>query len=789
VHTGWLFGKTHVVPAESVEVSEHGRRIRLPYSEDKVKDAPAYDADAEMTEDKERAAMPLAEEQVKVGKSEVEAGGVRLRKDFGGYQQFRCRSVKDGRQPRQAVRVGDRSKGDHPLLHDADSVHEGRLAMARLCQSVLARVASGLQRTVAFCHNSPVVNSVYPKERKRVRFSRPGGYIQILLLAISALVFWAHSLQGQELDWVRFAGSPGYDEAASICLDQAGDGYVSIMAESPFYGGDLEYTNVNRFAMFITKFRKDGQQLWSAQMEATDFNQKAPLISVATNGTVLVAGAFSGNLTWYHGGGPYSNLTLCTSSSGFDIFLLRMDSAGGLLSGNVYGRMTDQSCTGLACGPDGTVYLAGGHKGWAEFGPIVVNTQSDGVGGGHWIGRFDSNGVPMWVVSLATPNWSLSGPSVTTDPQGNVIVAGPFSQTLKIGTTNLTGPDQEIYVAKFSPQGNPLWIQQGSGQGGTTVSAVTTDPAGNVFVAGSMFMGIWGPNTNTIRFGGSLEITAPAFVVKFDPAGTPVWAQRTIELTSLATGPDASLYGIGLNRISRTNDVFRWDTQGSLSWARCLADSEIGSAGGIAVDGQGAIWVSGASFHSGPSFFQTPVYGATDGAVARFSSHGPTLPRILLQPADQSVTAGGDAVFTVEVEPSPDLVFRWMKGGVELANQGRVTGADSPRLSITGAERADEGVYAIRVQNPGGSVVSATALLHVLASIQFTSIQQFNNDLVRLTFAGNNGFTYRFEGSEDLATWYLITNSGPNSLTLGEIIIVDGPVAERSQRFYRAVLK
>jgi uncharacterized protein (TIGR02271 family) len=135
VRTGWLFGKTHVVPADSVEVSKHGGRIRLPYTEEKVKEAPAYETDAEMTLEKEQevyryygissrmgrtgttgatgvtgatsgattgraierertagtgaaahthareeASIPLAEERLRVEKREVEAGGVRLRK-------------------------------------------------------------------------------------------------------------------------------------------------------------------------------------------------------------------------------------------------------------------------------------------------------------------------------------------------------------------------------------------------------------------------------------------------------------------------------------------------------------------------------------------------------------------------------------------------------------------------------------------------------------------------------------------------------------------------------------
>jgi stress response protein YsnF len=115
VKTGWLaLGKTHVVPAEGIELNEEMEAIKLPYPEDFVKHAPVYEADLELTEDIEReiyayyrsagetswgavranssseptrtlgsgeeVRMRLSEERLKVGKREVPAGGVRLRK-------------------------------------------------------------------------------------------------------------------------------------------------------------------------------------------------------------------------------------------------------------------------------------------------------------------------------------------------------------------------------------------------------------------------------------------------------------------------------------------------------------------------------------------------------------------------------------------------------------------------------------------------------------------------------------------------------------------------------------
>ena len=118
VKTGWLgLGKAHVVPALGAQVSETTRKIRLPYTADMIKNAPTfadqdeinYDAEGRIEEyyrshgyaglpdacacstddvDTERgdrvendeARMTLSEEEVKIGKREVEAGGIRLRK-------------------------------------------------------------------------------------------------------------------------------------------------------------------------------------------------------------------------------------------------------------------------------------------------------------------------------------------------------------------------------------------------------------------------------------------------------------------------------------------------------------------------------------------------------------------------------------------------------------------------------------------------------------------------------------------------------------------------------------
>lgn len=125
VKTGWLMGKTHVIPAAQAQVDSGSQTITVPYPESRIKDAPSFGTDAELSPDDEEEiysyygvdrstapsptglptgeqtgtsgtsdrgtteydttetgerSMRLSEEELQVGKRPVEAGSVRLRK-------------------------------------------------------------------------------------------------------------------------------------------------------------------------------------------------------------------------------------------------------------------------------------------------------------------------------------------------------------------------------------------------------------------------------------------------------------------------------------------------------------------------------------------------------------------------------------------------------------------------------------------------------------------------------------------------------------------------------------
>lgn len=53
--TAWLLGKNHIVPAAEAQVDVEKKTIQVPFTVEFLKDAPTFDAAAEITEEQERA--------------------------------------------------------------------------------------------------------------------------------------------------------------------------------------------------------------------------------------------------------------------------------------------------------------------------------------------------------------------------------------------------------------------------------------------------------------------------------------------------------------------------------------------------------------------------------------------------------------------------------------------------------------------------------------------------------------------------------------------------------------
>src|SRR5215831_17445164 len=94
--------------------------------------------------------------------------------------------------------------------------------------------------------------------------------------------------------------------------------------------------------------------------------------------------------------------------------------------------------------------------------------------------------VHMWSKAFGSAT-NDQGNAITKDASGNVYLTGSFTGTVNFGSQNLTcvaGSDGCVFLAKFGPDGTPIWSKNFSYDYGAG-KAIATDAAGNVFLAGT----------------------------------------------------------------------------------------------------------------------------------------------------------------------------------------------------------------------------------------------------------------------------------------------------------------
>ncbi len=104
-------------------------------------------------------------------------------------------------------------------------------------------------------------------------------------------------------------------------------------------------------------------------------------------------------------------------------------------------------------------------------------------------------------------------------------------------------------------------------------------------------------------------------------------------------------------------------------------------------------------------------------STAAVNGNGPVAPYLTTQPANQTVTAGQTATFSVAATGTAPLTYRWQKNGADI------TGATSSSYSTPVTTAADDGeMFRVMVSNTAGNVTSNSAMLTVNAGTANSSV-------------------------------------------------------------------
>jgi hypothetical protein len=320
------------------------------------------------------------------------------------------------------------------------------------------------------------------------------------------------------LEWGTFYGGTGDDHKPNLANDPDGNIYMSFATSYSNPSVNIVTTGAYQltretynddYSPFLVKFDSTGQRLWATHFGKsveTLYPRTAPSISCDPSGNIFIMADTmfakfdaTGQLSWAKGLPGYTEFAYRTAAIQCDP------------SGNVY-------MTGIAHAGQNTVFgTAGTYKDTVSGGYDVFLMKYNSAGTRLWGTFFGGEG--------GEENYGGFNP-VICDPSGNVFLTGRTQSLNGITTAgcyqSVFGGETDAFLAKFNDQGQLLWSTYYGGEQVENGGSLAADQVGNVFLAANTKSetGISSANSFQDTLGGGNDF----FVAKFNGAGERLWA-------------------------------------------------------------------------------------------------------------------------------------------------------------------------------------------------------------------------------------------------------------------------
>ncbi|MBI2927510.1 MAG: hypothetical protein HYY24_17580 [Verrucomicrobia bacterium] len=463
----------------------------------------------------------------------------------------------------------------------------------------------------------------------------------------------------------------------------------------------------------------------------------------------------------------------------------------------------DETATCPSCEPMWLIASADGSS-WTNSLRPRVETLLDLQAAAYGKGRFVVAGAPKAGVAPPVPfltstdgaNWLPVDWTITEPVSRLMYVEDRFVGVA--GTSILTSPDgltwsQQEHVSSAPLEGLDFdRIYVAVGEQGTILTADAAFGQWQSRSSGTV------KNLHSVAHGNS------HFVAVGD-TGTVAISQGGVEWDSFGLGIPEALrdiaFGNGLfvvagdGGILSSPDGFDWSIRQTGTWSGVTFSRGLfvaaNSEGLIAHSADGTDWVVNPIQPELPPFISGPalrrVFWAADtflvvgdsAALLQSDPWNVEPPKILQQPVQQNVLAGGSGTFSVEAQGVAPLRYRWRKNGID------VPGATDRIHTLTQVQPGDGGLYTVVVSDGYGSVTSVPAALIVGARAVLAVSPDPASALLLHGLVERN---YRVEYADELhgpgTVWRPLTTF---PLAVSPSPVTDPTATDAATRFYRAV--
>ena len=321
------------------------------------------------------------------------------------------------------------------------------------------------------------------------------------------------------------------------------------------------------------------RQVWTRQYGSAEVD-KGMTIARDASDNVIVSGITQGNLDGK------------TNSGQQDVFVSKYSTDASKQWTVVYGSAQDDVATGVATDVEGNIYVTGFTDG------AIFDGQTNTGSSDAFISKLDADGNSVWTVLLGTAAQDKSY-GIVVDATNTIFIAGETYGDLEDANNGLN----DVFVAAYNTLGIQQWIRQIGTSGSDFARGIVLDGTEGVFIAGGT-EGVLGDEDPTP---GDPVVNSDAFVAKFDPSGTRVWARQIgtqgAEWAEAVAASDGKAYitgmvltyAIGSDPALGLRDAFLagFDTDSSLLFTRQFGGSQYDTGMAVGVDSSNNIYVTG----------------------------------------------------------------------------------------------------------------------------------------------------------------------------------------------------
>ena len=250
----------------------------------------------------------------------------------------------------------------------------------------------------------------------------------------------------------------------------------------------------------------------------------------------------------------------------------------------------------------------------------AMDGQINAGAGDMFITKYDVVGVKQWTRQLGTASYD-SATAITSDAAGNVYVAGWTGGALD--GQSFAGL-YDLFITKYNSAGVKQWTRQLGSASADYASAITIDAAGNVYAAG---------NTGGALDGQTSAGAEDLFIVKYNNNGVKQWTRQLgtasyDSATAITSDAVGNVYAAGVTNGALDGqtsaggyDLFitKYNSDGVKQWTRQLGTASYDAASAITSDAAGNVYAAGTT--DGALDGQTSA-GKTDLFIVKYQSDG-----------------------------------------------------------------------------------------------------------------------------------------------------------------------